>query len=46
MLRDNSIITNSKFNNQKDFINILNYIDKDNFFLNDALLKDSIKSIL
>ena len=44
MLRDNSIITNSKFNNQKDFINILNYINKDNFFLNDALLKTQSKA--
>ena len=43
-LRDNSIITNSKFNNQKDFINILNYINKDNFFLNDALLKTQSKA--
>ena len=32
ILRDNSINTNSKFNNQKDFVNILNYINKDNFF--------------
>ena len=44
MLRDNSLITNSKFNNQKDFINILNYINKDNFFLNDALLKTQSKA--
>ncbi len=43
-LKDNSITTNSKFNNQRDFNNILNYINKDNFFLNDALLKTQSKA--
>ena len=44
VLRDNNVNTNSKFNNQKDFINILNYISKDNFYLNDALLKTQSKA--
>ncbi len=44
LLQENNIITNSKFNNQKDFINILSYKNKDYFFLNDALLKTQSKA--
>ena len=44
LLLDNDIISNSKFNNQKDFNDILNQINKDNFFLNDVLLKTQSKA--
>ncbi len=44
LLLDNNIISKSKFNNQKDFNDILNHIKKDNFFLNDILLKTQSKA--
>ncbi len=44
ILKENSLYKNEKFSIQKDFNKILNKIDKNNFFLNDSLLRVQTKA--